>query len=508
MRQFIIAHDLGTTGNKATLFDNAGCLLSRAFHPYTVEYAHAGWAEQSPEDWWQSVCKSTQRLLFESATPPSEVACLTFSGQMMGCVAVDRFARPLRNAMIWADNRAIAQTDWIAQHMDSSALYRLTGHRLSSSYSLAKILWVRDNQPELFRGTHKFLQAKDFIIARLTGEFVTDPSDASGTNLYDLERGTWSADILEMAQLDEAHLPAIHASTTVVGAVLPAVSAEVGVPAGTPVVLGGGDGACAAVGAGVITQGSAYNYLGSSAWLSLATPQPILDPAQRIFTFAHLVPGLFAPMGTMQAAGASYQWARNQLGAGEVQRAAKQGINPYELLDHQASLSPAGANGLIFLPYLLGERSPRWNPSARGAFLGISTRHTRSDLLRAVLEGVAYNLRIILDILTAQDASITAIRVIGGGARGRFWNQILADIYKLPVQKLLVSEEATSMGAAVAGGIGVGLYPGWEIAMQMNEISETLVPDDSYSKMYERRTELFNKIYEALEPLSKQLAEA
>jgi len=482
-------------------------MLSHAFCSYTTEYAHVGWAEQSPDDWWHAVCESTQRLLSVSAIPPSEVACLTFSGQMMGCVAVDRRARPLRNAMIWADTRAGAQVNWMSQQMDVHTLYRLTGHRLSSSYSLAKILWLRDNEPELFHSTHKFLQAKDAIVARLTGEFVTDPSDASGTNLYDLECGTWSAQILAVANLDVSLLPAIHASTAVVGVVLSAVSAEVGIPAGTPVVIGGGDGACAAVGAGVIMQGTAYNYLGSSAWISLASSQPVYDPAQRVFTFAHLVPGLFAPMGTMQAAGASYQWARNQLGAAEVHGAAKSGMSAYELLDHQAGLSPPGANGVLFLPYLLGERSPRWNPNARGAFLGLSIQHTRSDLLRAVLEGVAYNLRIILDVLIAQGASISTVRVIGGGAQGRLWNQILADVYNLPIYRLKLAEEATSMGAAVAGGIGVGLYSSWEMALQMNSVAETFVPDNSHSEIYKRRIDMFDQAYMALEPISAQLAD-
>jgi xylulokinase len=303
---------------------------------------------------------------------------------------------------------------------------------------------------------------------------------------------------LEAARLDPSRLPDIHPSHRVVGQVGEPVADAVGVPAGTPVVIGGGDGACAAAGAGVIAEGMAYNYVGSSSWIALATRDPIWDPAFRTFTFAHLVPETFMPTGTMQAAGASYQWTRDQLCPIEVESAAALAISPYALMDLEAEDSPPGANGLLYLPYLMGERSPHWNPKARGAFVGLTIRHTRADMIRAVLEGVTMNLRIILDAFRAQGAEIEAMRVIGGGARARFWNQIMADLYGVPVQRLAVLEEATSMGAALAGGVAVGLYPDFEVALAMNPVVEVIEPDPEAQRVYEDLYPIFSESYTAL----------
>jgi xylulokinase len=505
MADYILAHDLGTTGNKATLYNEEGHLVGSAFIPYGTSYPHTGWAEQDPEAWWRAVCASTRRLLTETEISGA-VAAITFSGQMMGCVPLDREMRPLRKAIIWADQRAVEQAAWIGERIAFEEIYRITGHRLSASYSLPKILWLRDHQPEIYRGAYKFTHAKDAIVARLTGAFVTDPSDASGMNLYDLKTGAWSPRILEAVELDPAQLPEVRPSSAVVGHVRPAVAEEVGIAAGTPVVIGGGDGACAAAGAGVVAEGAAYNYIGSSSWIALATEAPIFDPDFKTFTFAHLVPGMFMPDGTMQAAGASYQWARDQLCPFEIQAAEALRISPYELMSAQADQSPPGANGLLYLPYLMGERSPHWNPKARGAFVGLTIRHTRADMLRAVLEGVAMNLRVILDAFQAQGAAVDAIRLIGGGARSTLWNQILADIYDLPVHRLAILEEATSMGAALAGGVGVGLYPDFTMATEMNPVAAVVEPNPAAQTVYADLHPIFNLTYEALAPVYDRLA--
>jgi xylulokinase len=507
MTQYVLAHDLGTTGNKASLYDGDGRLLGSAFYAYDTYFDHTGWAEQNPEDWWAAVCTSTKQLLAEADVQGSEIACIVFSGQMMAAVPLDEHARPLRRAIIWADQRSVAQQEAVAERIAPERVYRITGHRLSASYSLTKILWIRDHQPDIYRRTHKFTHAKDSMVARLTGVFVTEPSDASSMNLYDLDTGTWSGDILDAAGLDGDKLTDIAPSTHIVGGVLASVAQDVGVAAGTPVVIGGGDGSCAAVGAGVIGEGAAYNYVGSSSWIAIATPKPIYDPQLKTFTFAHLVPGMMMPTGTMQAAGASYQWTRDQLAPVEVEAAKALKISPYELMNLTADRSPAGANGLLFLPYLMGERSPRWNPRARGAFIGLTIRHTRADMIRAVLEGITFNLRVIFDAFTTQGARIDSMRVIGGGARGRFWNQMMADIYGVPVQRLAVLEEATSMGAAVAGGVGVGLYKDWSIIHQMNQIADTLHPRQAEAARYARLYPVFEAAYHALLPIYDRLAE-
>lgn len=506
MKRLILAHDLGTTGNKATLVDAEGKLVASSFQAYPTYYPQPGWAEQDPEAWWQAVCGATHELL-SAKTSPNEIACVTFSGQMMGCVPLDAQAKPLRSAIIWADQRALAQERWLAERCDPAEIYRLTGHRLSASYSLCKILWLRKHQPDIYRRTHKFVHAKDAIIARLTGRFVSDYSDASGMNLFDLAGKCWAEPILEAAELEPARLPELYPSTAVVGEVRREVAHEIGLVAGTPVVVGGGDGACAAAGAGVVREGTAYTYLGSSSWIAFASSKPVLDPEQRTFTWAHLVPELYSPCGTMQAAGASYQWAREVLGVLERQAAETLALDPYELMNLSAAKSPPGANGLIFLPYLLGERSPRWNPQARGAFIGLHLKHSREDLLRAVLEGITMNLRLILEALTAQGAKITRVRLIGGGARGRFWNQLMANIYGIPVERLAFLEEATSLGAALAGGVGIGLYRDFSLAEAMNPVVETIVPDPEAHAHYQQRYPVFDAAYRALEPLYPQLAE-
>jgi xylulokinase len=497
--RYILAHDVGTTGDKATLFAEDGTLVRSAFAPYATVYPHHGWAEQNPQDWWHAFCLATQCLLHEADVPATAVACVVFSGQMMGAVAVDRFARPLRNAIIWADGRAVLQIEHIAKRIDPARVYALTGHRLSPSYSAAKICWLKDVEPQTYNQTYKFLQAKDFLVAQLTGAFVTDPSDASGTNLYDLERRTWSDELVEAFSIAPEKLPALHGSTEIVGEVRSAIAEETGLQVGTPVVIGGGDGSCAAVGAGVIGEGLAYNYIGSSSWIAVATPKPILDPELRTFTWAHLVPGMFSPCGTMQAAGSSYQWARDQLAQGERVVADNLGCSVYQLMDQEVLQSPPGARGLLFLPYLLGERSPRWNPAARGAFIGLTMRHRQADLLRAVLEGITFNLRIILEAFMQQGAVVEALRVIGGGARSAVWNQIMADIFGLPVLRMSPLEEATSMGAAVAGGVGIGLWKDFSQVEKMTRIESEIHPTAAHQDLYAELYDLFNASYHSLD---------
>lgn len=499
--ELILAHDLGTTGNKATLFDAQGKVRASAFYGYGAQFPHPNWVEQDPEDWWRAVCDSTRRLLSEARIAPREVACVTFSGQMMGCVALDRQARPLRSALIWADTRAQPQTDAMLEKVGAEEAYRITGHRASSSYSAPKMMWIRDHQPEIYAQVHKFVLAKDFIVARLTGRFVSDFSDASGTNLMDIHTLDWSPRLLEAAGIDPDLLPEPHIASDVVGEVLSSIAEEVGLAAGTPVVIGGGDGCCAAAGAGVVNEGSAFNYIGSSSWIALATRQPIFDPTQRTFNWPHLMRGMYSPCGAMQAAGNSYQWLRDAVCREEKESAAALRVSPYELMNLQAEESPPGANGLVFFPYLLGERSPRWNADARGVYFGLSMDHTRADLIRATLEGISLNLKVILDSFLEQGARIPAMRVIGGGANGRLWRRILADIFELPVQRPALLAEATSFGAALAGGIGVGIYKDWSMAEQLTPIVDEIQPDPANRETYRRLYAFFNQAYEAFVPL-------
>lgn len=483
----ILAHDLGTTGNKASLFDDQGGLVASHTEHYPVNYAQAGWAEQAPIDWWRAVTTSTRALLSEAHVRPADLAAVTFSGQMMGIVPIDAAGEPLRPAIIWADQRAVEEAETIGARCGPENVYRRTGHRVSPAYLAAKILWVKQHQPDLFRQVKKFLCAKDFIAFKLTGRCATDYSDASGSNLFDLTRRAWSADLIDAIGLDAAALPEIHASTDILGEVTREASEATGLKSGTPVVIGGGDGACATAGAGVIAPGDAYCNIGSSAWISFASAAPLFDPQQRTFTFHHLHPRLFTPMGTMQAAGGARDWLTQLIGTATD--------------EEMAQVAP-GCDGALFLPYLIGERSPWWNPQARGAFVGLTMNHSRAALARAALEGVVFNLRLILDALESQGAALPAIRLIGGGAQSPVWQQILADVFARPIHLLDLRSEASSWGAAVAGGIGVGVYAGWEIAKARAEVKAVIDPLPANVALYADRLAAFADTYRALESVS------
>jgi xylulokinase len=498
---YILAHDLGTTGNKVTLFEAAsGTPIASTTLSYPTRYPYPNWAEQDPADWQQAVLGGTRRLLSEAAVEPGAIAAVSFSGHMQGAVLVDRAGLPLRPAIIWADQRATPQAELICRSCGEASMYQLTGHRVSAAYTAAKVLWVRDNQPDIYRRTHKVLQAKDYAAFLLTGVMATDYSDASGTQLYDLVGRRWAVDVLQTLGLAPQLMPDAYPSSAVIGGVTPQAAAATGLLAGTPVVIGGGDGACATVGAGSVREGDTYAYIGSSAWIALTTGRPIFDPRQRTFNYAHLDPALYFPIGTMQSAGGAYDWLE-QLWHGQGE-----GAPLHQVMDAQAAAVPAGASGIFFLPYLLGERSPHWNPLARAAFVGLAMPHGRAELTRAVLEGVALNLRWILDALRAQGVQVGALRLIGGGARSALWRQILADVFDLPILRPALSAEATSLGAAIAGGVGVGLYPDFGVADRLIPAAEAEQPNPSDAQRYAALYPLFQQTYAALEPIFRQLA--
>jgi xylulokinase len=505
MAHFILAHDLGTTGNKATLFDDEGHMVASTFGAYPVSYPQPTWAEQNAGDWWRATVETTRELLRQSPVGASQIADVSFSGQMQGCLPVDAAGRPLRPCIIWADQRAEAQAAQLAERVGEERVYRITGNRISSTYSAAKIMWVRDNEPQVFARTHKFLHVKDYVAWRMCGAFATDRSDAGGMNLYDLDRGNWSEEILQAADLEPERLPDLRNSTEVIGEVTRQASSELGLQAGTPVVIGGGDGPCATVGAGAIAEGRAYNYLGSSSWISFAARRPLYDRQRRFFNLVHLVPNLFAPCGTMQTAGGSYQWLRRELCPAEAREAQASGSDVYEVMNERAAASPPGAHGLLFLPHLQGERSPYWNPKARGAFVGLQITHTRADMIRAVLEGIALNLRSILQAYLENGAQIDEVLVIGGAAKGRLLRQILADVFGRPILCPRLLDQATSLGAAVAGGVGVGLFGDFSAVHQYLEIVDRQDPDPHRAAIYEDLHAAFLSAYAALVPVFDEL---
>jgi len=497
---YLLAHDLGTTGNKATLFDESGQMIASALETYPTYYDKPGWVEQDPDGWWSAVCRASAKVMSEAGITKSSIAAMSFSGHMMGCVPVDDRGVALRRAIIWADQRSTAQVAQLLNSLSAEDIYRITGTRPNPNYTLEKIMWVRDHEPAVFQKTRFVLQSKDYIVARLTGRFATDYSDASATNAYDLVRKSWSDDLLKAASIPKTIFPDALPSPTVVG---PVVASDVVDLEGVPVVLGGGDGACATVGAGVIRANEGYNYFGSSSWIAIATDAPVFDAGMRTFNLCHLEPSLYMPVGTMQSAGGSYDWIREILFSEDL---GKTNDEAYAFLNRWAAKSPPCANGVLFLPYLIGERSPRWNEDARGAFVGLARSHGVGDLVRAVLEGVAFNLRVIFDALTEQGADLQSLRMIGGGIRNPVLCQSLADMLGIPIDRLESGEFATSLGAAVCAGVGVGVFDDFSVAAKLSPVAGTDLPAKEHKPLYDRTYDLFNQTYDILEPLFADLA--
>mgnify|MGYP005759239105 FL=1 len=493
MEQFLISHDLGTSGDKATLFTTDGKLIRSYTASYDVHFFNGNYAEQDPENWWDAVCEATKAVL--EGEDASKVAAMSFSAQMQGCLPVDKNGRPLRSSMIWADQRAVKEAKHLEKELGGDRIYKITGHRVSASYSIEKLMWLKKHEPDVYKKTYKMLQAKDYIIQRATGNFVTDYSDASGTQALDLRKLEWSEEILKAADIDKDKLPKLKKSTDVAGYIQERVAGEIGLPAGTPVVCGGGDGPVSAVGAACIRDGEFYLTFGTSAWIGGTTTEPFIDEDKTVFCFAHVIPGKYMPCGTMQAAGSSYSYIRHAL-CDDM---------PYDKLNEMIEKSPAGAQNLIFLPYLLGERSPRWNPDTSAAFLGIKPEHEKKDYVRAVIEGVAMNMELILQAYRKQ-AKIETMNLTGGGAKGQIVAQILADVLGVRFRMPDCVESATAIGAAVIAGVGVGVFESFDEIHRFMKFEKQVEPDKENQEVYEKLKPVFDEAYACLLPLYEKMS--
>lgn len=500
MEKYLIAHDLGTSSNKATLFSTEGKLIKSHTISYDVHFFCKNHAEQNTEDWWNAVCAATRKII--EGIDPSDVLAISFSSQMQACVVVDNKGNALRPAMIWADQRAEKQAKELEDMVGAERMYELNGHRISASYSIEKLMWIRDNEPEIYEKTYKMLLAKDYIICRLTGQFVTDYSEASGTDAFDLRGLQWSKEIMTAARIDICKMPKLHASTDVIGHLNETASEALGLTTDTVVVCGGGDGPCSALGAGSIESGQMFLSFGTSAWIAGTSDRMILDRNKTLICFGHVIPGKYMPCGTMQAAGSSYSYIKNALCREEEQKAKDQGISVYDILNQLVMKSPSGARGLIFLPYMLGERSPRWNPDTSGSFLGIKMEHEKCDYIRAVLEGVAMNLDIILNA-HKENTDITDLTLTGGGAKGDVLAQVLSDVLNVNLHRLDHVGEATSIAAAVIAGIGVGVFKDFTVINQFIKRESSFMPDKNTQKIYGSQKRFFEKGYQCLKEYYK-----
>ena len=507
-KRLILAFDLGTGGNKAVLYDVDGALLGSTFSPYDTHYPQSNWAEQSPLDWWTSMVKATRELLRQSGTAKDAIACLCISGHGIGVVPVSKDGRLLRErTLLWSDSRAVAQAKDYFTRVDYDQWYSITGAALrAENYAIFKIMWHRDNEPELFRETHKFIGTKDYLNMIMTGRIVSDFSDASFSGVNDLLGWKYSEELLKASGIGMEKLPELLPSTSVVGELLPGPAEELGLAKGVPVVCGGYDGSCTALGAGNFRANRVYNYVGSSSWISVAADRPLIDRRIKPYCYYHVIPGMFNSTVAIYAAGSSYQWVRNVLCREEVQASGITGMDPYEIMDREASQAPLGSNNLFFNPSLMGGATIHPSPNLRGAFIGLELPHTKADLLRSVMEGVAYDLRLVLDCFRDLKVPVEEVRIVGGGSRSDFWRQIFADIYRSKIILTNVGQEAAALGAAVIGAIGAGLWKDFSIVDSIAKTVHISTPIPGNEAAYEKRLPVFRFITERLVEIGEKIA--
>ena len=494
-QDLIISHDLGTTGDKSCLWDLDGNLVASYRCSYPLYQPHPTWAEQDPKHWWNAFKVSTKRLIEQAHVDPREIRAIGFSGQMMGCLPVSARGEPLRRAIIWMDQRSLEQAEEIKRKIGEWEYYATTGVRPNATWSLSKFMWLRDNQPELLRKAHRFLMAKDFIVMKLTGNFVTDYSDASLSGSISIKDRNWAFDFLRELNIPSDLFPEIKHSTYVVGELGAKEAREIGLAQGTRVVLGGGDGPCATVGSGCVNEGDVYIYVGTSSWISATTSKHLKDPQMRFFNMWHLDRDLFTPAGTMQMAGGSYEWIKNILFG---RRRAK---SAYDSMEKMASGVELGAAGVVFIPYLMGERAPVWDSKARGVFFGLTLAHDRRHLIRAVIEGVSINLRLILEAFEENGVDVKEIRMIGGVAKSSLWRAVITDCLGKPTLLVANPEEATSRGAMLAAAVGDGTFGDFRSAVKLVATQERHLPDEDNFKRYQEIKACFVSIYNNLRPV-------
>lgn len=486
MNDTLLAYDLGTGGNKASLHDADGRLLSAVFVPYDTEYPQAGWHEQRPEAWWDSVVRSTHQLLATGTVDPRSIRALAISGHSLGCVPLDAAGRLLRaSTPIWSDKRATVQAARFFERVDPERWYRLTGNGFPAPhYTLFKILWYRDCEPEMFARIHQVIGTKDYVNHRLTGRVATDPSYASGCGVYDLQAWDYSDELLAAAGLPRSMLPEIVPSTAILGTLTTEAAEALRLPRRIPVACGGVDNSCMALGARNIAEGRTYASLGSSMWIAVSSRQPLLEATAKPYVFTHVIPGMFTSAVAIFSGGTSLRWVRDHLCLNLVAQAQAEDRDPYELMTALAAQSPPGARNLLFNPSLAGGSSLEPSANIRGALLGLDLGHTQADVIRAVLEGVALNLRIALDELRRLGHVGREMVVVGGASRSSLWRQILADALEVEIVKTTVGQEAGSLGAAAVAAVACGLWNDFGQIDQLQQPEATACPDPAGVRVY------------------------
>lgn len=504
--KYAIGVDIGTSGTKSVLFDETGRVMASATVEYPLYQEKNGYAEQDPADWYNASIETIKKIISESDVSADDITGVGLSGQMHGLVMLDENNDVIRKSIIWCDQRTAAECEEITERVGADRLIEITANPALTGFTASKILWVRNNEPENYSKCRHILLPKDYVRFMLTGEYATEVSDASGMQLLDVPNRCWSDEVLEKLDIDKALLAKVYESVEITGYITEEAAKLTGLKAGTPVVGGAGDNAAAAVGTGIVSDGKAFTTIGTSGVVFAHTSTVQIDPKGRVHTFCCAVPGCWHIMGVTQAAGLSLKWLRDNFCREEMLEAEKQGISEYYLMDKEAEQISIGSDKLIYLPYLMGERTPHLDPDIRGMFFGLSAIHTKSHFIRAVMEGVAFSLRDCKNIISEMGTDISDMMACGGGGTSPLWRSMLADLYSCPV-KTVSCKEGPALGVAILAFVGTGVYNTVEEACEvMIKTDKTQIPDSERSAEYEKFYQIYTKLYDSVTHNCKELA--
>ena len=494
----LLGIDIGTSGTKTLLVDDNGAVLASAGYEYPLSTPRPGWAEQDPADWWDATRATVRSVLNQSGISADSIRGVGLSGQMHGSVFLDAQNRVLRPALLWCDQRTASQCDWITQTVGAERVVELLSNPVLTGFTAPKVIWLRDNEPDTYSRVRKVLLPKDYIRFMLTGAFATEVSDASGTAMFHVRERRWATELLDAVEISQEWMPECFESEVPSARISAAAAEATGLREGTPVVGGGGDQAAGAVGNGIVESGIVSSTVGTSGVVFAYSDEPSVDPQLRLHTFCHSVRGKWHQMGVMLSAGVSLRWYRDVMAGAEVEVARSMRIDPYQLITEQARHAPAGSEGLLFLPYLTGERTPYPDPNARGVFFGLTLRHDRRHLARAVLEGVAYGLRDSFEILAEMGVPIREVRASGGGARSTLWRQIQADVTGREHVTINVNE-GPAFGVALLAGVGTGVWGSVAEACRATiQVSDRCPPVEENAAVYNRYYPVYQGLYGSL----------
>ena len=495
---YLLGIDIGTSGVRSLIVDEDGGIVGAATAEHPSYAPKPGWSEQDPEDWWRATVDSVKGALDDAGVSGKQVQGIGLSGQMHGATLLDENAEVLRPAILWNDQRTAAECDEINRRVGRDRLIELTCNPALTGFTAPKVLWVRNNEPDLYEKTRKVLLPKDYIRYRLSGTFATEVSDASGTLLFAVPERTWCDEVLEKLEIDKDWMPDCYESDEVSAQISASAARELGIPAGTPIVGGGGDQAAGATGNGIVRSGVLSATLGTSGVLFAFSDEVQTDPQGRVHTFCHAVRGKWHVMGVMLSAGGSLQWWRNEMSELESAQAREAGKETYDILcDEAASVEP-GSEGLLFMPYLTGERTPHADPHARGGWVGLNVRHARAHMIRSVLEGVCFGMRDSMEIIREMGIPIGEIRISGGGARSPIWRQIFADTHGHDVVTINASE-GPAYGVALLAAVGTGVFNSIEEACDATiAVASRTEVNPAAASLYEKYYAIYRRLYPAL----------